>query len=300
MGPTASGKTALAVQLAKAIRGEVVSVDSALIYTDMDIGTAKPNKHEMQGIAHHLIDLRTPEQTYSVAQFMDDAVTCIDAILSRGHIPILAGGTMMYFNALHHGISRIPAADKVIRDSIAQEIEDKGLPWLHQQLARVDPRSAAKIHPNDPQRLTRAMEVFRSTHKTLSAWQQDKQPTLPYEFLNFALMPPNRADLHRRIAQRFHTMLDQGLVDEVKNISGKYSLNPDLPSMRSVGYRQVLAHIAGEYDYEMMVEKGIVATRQLAKRQITWLRGWENTVSLDIYAPDSLQKIMQTIMQKVM
>jgi tRNA dimethylallyltransferase len=295
MGATATGKTALAVELAKAVKGEVISVDSALIYKDMNIGTAKPDAEEMQGIKHHLIDICTPEQSYSVAQFKQDAVACIDEILQRDKLPILAGGTMMYFNALHRGLSNIPNANPEVRQEVQALIAKQGLEYVHKQLQKVDAVSANKIHPNDPQRLTRALEVYLSTNKPLSDWQKEKAPPLPYDFRNFALVPENRAQLHERIALRFELMLQQGLVDEVKSILKKYSVNPDLPSMRSVGYRQVLEYLAGAYDQTSMIEKGIAATRQLAKRQITWLRGWENTIFLDINQDDSLQRILRTL-----
>lgn len=295
MGATATGKTALAVDLAKAINGEVISVDSALIYKDMNIGTAKPDSEEMQGVEHHLIDICTPEQSYSVAQFREDAVACIDDILQRNKVPILAGGTMMYFNALHRGLSDIPTANTDAREKVQALIAEHGLHYVHQQLKQVDAASASKIHPNDPQRLTRAMEVYLSTGKALSLWQQEKKPVLPYAFHNFALVPENRAELHERIALRFHKMIANGLIDEVKTLKNQYSLNPDLPSMRSVGYRQVLEYLTGEYDKSVMIEKGIVATRQLAKRQITWLRGWENTTFLDINQSDSLQRIIRKV-----
>ncbi|MFC4701424.1 tRNA (adenosine(37)-N6)-dimethylallyltransferase MiaA [Glaciecola siphonariae] len=295
MGPTASGKTALAVALAQAIQGEVVSVDSALIYRDMNIGTAKPDIDEMQGIPHHLIDICSPQDSYSVAQFRDDAIACIDDVLGRNKIPILAGGTMMYFNALHQGISQIPSADMQVREQVQTMISEHGLAHVHAKLQEVDPISAAKIHQNDPQRLTRAMEVFISTNKPLSVWQQEKKPALEYDFYNFALMPNDRAFLHQRIATRFELMLEQGLVKELEMLLSKYDLNPDLPSMRSVGYRQVYSYLSGEYDYANMVEKGLAATRQLAKRQMTWLRGWEDTTFMDIQAHDLLRTIMKKV-----
>lgn len=295
MGPTASGKTALAVELASAIGGEVVSVDSALIYTDMNIGTAKPSDAEKNGVPHHLIDILSPEQSYSVADFINDGTRCIDDILMRGNIPILAGGTMMYFNALHHGISQIPAANEQVRSEIAQQISEHGSAWLHQQLMSVDSLSANKIHPNDPQRITRALEVYKSTGKPLSAWKAEKKPMPDYTFFNFALMTENRAYLHQKIAERFTMMLKAGLVSEVKQLISRYQVNPDLPSMRSVGYRQVYQYLMGECDYDTMVEKSIAATRQLAKRQITWLRGWDNTEWLDINHSNKLHKVMQKV-----
>nr|WP_136251055.1 tRNA (adenosine(37)-N6)-dimethylallyltransferase MiaA [Ningiella ruwaisensis] len=295
MGPTASGKTALAIELAKQIDGEVISVDSALIYKDMDIGTAKPDADEMQGIEHHLIDILTPDLPYSVADFYKDAVECIEKIHNKGKTPILAGGTMMYFNALHHGISDIPGSNYEVRQNVQQMIENEGLEQVHSKLAQVDPQSAARIHPNDPQRITRAMEVYLSTGKSLTSWQNQKRPSLPYQFINVALMTENRAYLHQRIALRFQQMVEKGLISEVKHILKTYKVNPDLPSMRSVGYRQVIQHLAGEFDESLMIERGIIATRQLAKRQITWLRGWENTQILDIESTNNLELLLQKI-----
>ncbi|MBT1449976.1 tRNA (adenosine(37)-N6)-dimethylallyltransferase MiaA [Glaciecola sp. XM2] len=295
MGPTASGKTGLAIELAKHINGEVISVDSALIYREMDIGTAKPDAAEQQGVKHWLIDIRTPEQAYSVADFVKDAAQCIDDIQSRGKVAILAGGTMMYFNALLNGISEIPSSDPKIREAITAELALKGSVWLHQALMQVDPISANKIHQNDPQRLTRAMEVYQSTRIPLSQWQKKKQNIKPYRFINFSIMPSLRSDLHQRIATRFTQMLSNGLVDEVKQLQQSYTLTPDMPSMRSVGYRQTLQYLSGEYDLKDLEERGIIATRQLAKRQITWLRGWENIFELDTHAPDNLDIVVQKV-----
>jgi tRNA dimethylallyltransferase len=295
MGPTASGKTALAIELAKHLQGEVISVDSALIYKDMNIGTAKPDEHEQQGVKHWLIDILSPEQSYSVADFVNDAGRCIEDIIARGKTPILTGGTMMYFNALIHGISVIPASDPAIRADINSSLLEHGTEWLHQALAKVDPVSASRIHQNDPQRITRALEVFRSTNKPLSQWQEQKKPALPYDFMSFSIMPSKRSDLHQRIAQRFKRMLEQGLIDEVTALQAKYDLHDDLPSMRSVGYRQTLQYLAGDFDLQTLELRGIIATRQLAKRQITWLRGWDNVHQMDTDAPDNLAFILQKL-----
>ena len=295
MGPTASGKTALAVELAKALQGEVVSVDSALIYKDMNVGTAKPSEAEKQGVAHHLIDILTPDKSYSVADFVQDVSICIDDIIKRDKVPILAGGTMMYFNALQQGISHIPPANKIIRDEISQQIANKGVPALHDELSKVDVITAARIHPNDHQRVTRALEVYRSSGKPISYWHSQKQAPLAYDYHNFALMTENRALLHQRIEQRFKQMLEYGLVDEVTQLMESYSLHADLPSMRCVGYRQVLGLLNGEYDYESMVSKGIAATRQLAKRQITWIRAWQELEMLNISDNNSLQTVLRKV-----
>jgi len=295
MGPTASGKTALAIDLAKHLNGEVISVDSALIYQDMNIGTAKPDEDEQRGVKHWLIDIRSPEQSYSVADFVNDADKCIEDIVSRGKTPILAGGTMMYFNALINGISVIPASDPAIRQSINESLAEHGSEWLHQTLDKVDPVSAGRIHPNDPQRITRALEVFKSTNKPLSQWQEQKKPALPYDFISFSIMPSQRSVLHERIALRFQQMLKRGLIDEVKALLIKYDLNEDLPSMRSVGYRQTLQFLAGEYGLAELEQRGTIATRQLAKRQITWLRGWNDINTLATDEPDNLDVVLQKL-----
>lgn len=295
MGPTASGKTALAIELAKRLQGEVISVDSALIYKDMDIGTAKPDKQEQQGVKHWLMDILSPEQSYSVADFVNDAGSCIEDIIRRGKTPILTGGTMMYFNALINGISIIPASDPAIRADINASLLEHGTEWLHQALAKVDPISASRIHQNDPQRITRALEVFRSTNQPLSQWQEQKKPASPYDFMSFSIMPQERSILHERIAHRFTSMLEQGLVDEVTALLAKYELHDDLPSMRCVGYRQTLQYLAGDFALPDLELRGIIATRQLAKRQITWLRGWEEVFQLDSDGADNVERILQKV-----
>lgn len=295
MGPTASGKTGLALELAAARPCEIISVDSALVYTGMDVGTAKPTEAEQAVARHWLIDMLDPTQSYSVAQFCQDATTLIEQIHQRGHIPVLVGGTMMYFNALINGISPLPKSDETIRADIAHEAQELGWEHLHQQLADVDPVSAKRIHPNDPQRLTRALEVYRSTGKSLTTWQQQKGPACPFAITQFAIAPEERAQLHARIAQRFDMMLENGLVSEVEKLRERGDLHEDLPAIRSVGYRQVWQYLAGELSYAQMREKGIIATRQLAKRQMTWLRGWPEVTWLDTFANDNLAKILAKI-----
>ncbi len=291
MGPTASGKTGLALELAKHIPAEIISVDSALVYRHMDIGTAKPTPEEMAIAPHWLVDIIEPNEAYSVAEFVKDATRLIGEIHSRGKLPILAGGTIMYFNALINGISPLPKSDIKIRDDIAREAEEKGWQVLHDELAVIDPVAAARIHPNDPQRLTRALEVYRSSGQTLTHWQQQATTRCPYNIEQFAIAPQDRAVLHDRIAQRFDLMLEQGLVAEVEKLYQRGDLNEDMPSIRSVGYRQVWQYLNGELSYADMRDRGIIATRQLAKRQLTWLRGWSELTWLDTFAKDNLTKI---------
>ncbi|RDV25689.1 tRNA (adenosine(37)-N6)-dimethylallyltransferase MiaA [Alteromonas aestuariivivens] len=295
MGPTASGKTGLALELAEQIPIEVISVDSALVYRGMDIGTAKPTEQEMGSVPHWLIDILDPSQAYSVAEFRSDALRLIGQIHQRNRLPVLVGGTMMYFNALINGISPLPKSDQVIRDAISHEAEQSGWAALHQELTRVDPVSAKRIHPNDPQRLTRALEVFRSTGRTLTQWQEDKGEVCPFEISQFAIAPRDRPVLHQRIEQRFDIMLNNGFIDEVQALYGRGDLHDTMPSIRSVGYRQAWQYLSGELDYDEMRERGIIATRQLAKRQMTWLRGWPAVTWLDTLAKDNLTKIMAKV-----
>lgn len=291
MGPTASGKTGLALELAEQIPCEIISVDSALVYRQMDIGTAKPSAQELAAVPHHLVDIIDPAATYSVAEFCRDAVQLIGEIHRRQRVPILVGGTMMYFNALINGISPLPKSDEAIRARISEQAEKQGWAALHQELTEVDPVSAKRIHPNDPQRLTRALEVYRSSGKNLTYWQEQKGDPCPYEIAQFAIAPEDRQVLHNRIAERFDIMLDKGLIDEVRTLYERGDLNEDMPSIRSVGYRQVWQYLDGRLSYAEMREKGIIATRQLAKRQLTWLRGWPSLIWLDTFSPDNLTKI---------
>lgn len=291
MGPTASGKTGLALEIAAKVDSEVISVDSALVYKGMDIGTAKPTQEEQEGVVHHLIDIIDPAESYSVSQFVNDTNALIGDILARGKVPILAGGTMMYFNALINGISPLPKSDEKIRDEITQQAQRLGWSKLHDELRGVDPISGERIHPNDPQRITRALEVYRSTGKTLTHWQQQEGEKCPYNIAQFAIAPADRAVLHERIAARFDMMLEQGFEKEVVKLYERSDLHEDLPSIRSVGYRQMWQYLDGQLSYAEMRERGIIATRQLAKRQLTWLRGWEQVTWLDTFANDNLTKI---------
>ena len=291
MGPTASGKTGLALDIAAKVDSEVISVDSALVYKGMDIGTAKPTQEERAGVVHHLIDIIDPAQSYSVSQFVNDTNALIGDILARGKVPILAGGTMMYFNALINGISPLPKSDEKVRDEITQQAQRLGWSKLHDELRGVDPISGERIHPNDPQRITRALEVYRSTGKTLTHWQQQEGERCPYNIAQFAIAPADRAVLHERIATRFDMMLEAGFEQEVLKLYERSDLHEDLPSIRSVGYRQMWQYLDGQLSYAEMRERGIIATRQLAKRQLTWLRGWEQVTWLDTFANDNLTKI---------
>lgn len=297
MGPTASGKTALACELLHHFPFEIISVDSAMIYRGMDIGTAKPDTETLLRAPHRLIDILDPPESYSAAQFCKDVATERQAILSKGRIPLLVGGTMMYFRALQQGLSALPEADEQIRGLLLQQAEQHGWDYMHQMLAKVDAISAARIHPHDTQRIQRALEVYQITQKPLSEFLQASNNRSTDRFINIALIPDDRGVLHERIAQRFAQMLRDGLVDEVKGLLQKWPLTPAHPSMRSVGYRQVLAHLQGEYDYEQLCIKGIEATRQLAKRQLTWLRHWPDT---HVFAGDGLTskpEIMAIIQQ---
>ncbi|MBU3023596.1 tRNA (adenosine(37)-N6)-dimethylallyltransferase MiaA [Aestuariibacter sp. A3R04] len=295
MGPTASGKTGLALALADVVPCEIISVDSALIYRGMDIGTAKPTCDELAAVPHWLIDIRDPAESYSVAEFRQDVLQCIEEIHSRNKLPVLAGGTMMYFNALIKGISPLPKSDEVIRAHINREAALSGWQALHEELERVDPVSAGRIHPNDPQRLTRALEVYRATGRTLTSWQAEKGEPCPYDITQFAVAPADRAVLHERIALRFDTMLEAGFIEEVKALYARGDLHEDLPAVRSVGYRQAWQYLAGEIDYAEMRERGIIATRQLAKRQLTWLRGWPSLHWLDTFDNNNLAKILSKL-----
>ncbi|WP_217494052.1 tRNA (adenosine(37)-N6)-dimethylallyltransferase MiaA [Alteromonas lipolytica] len=291
MGPTASGKTGLALELARHLPAEIISVDSALVYKQMNIGTAKPTAEEMAVAPHWLVDIIDPSEAYSVADFVADATRLIGEIQARGNLPILVGGTIMYFNALINGISPLPKSNPEIRDAILQEAEKRGWQALHDELAQVDPVSAKRIHPNDPQRLTRALEVFRSSGKSLTHWQEKETYRCPYKIDQFAIAPDDRSVLHERIAERFDLMLEQGLVEEVQALYQRGDLHEEMPSIRAVGYRQVWQYLKGELSYADMRDRGIIATRQLAKRQLTWLRGWPELTWLDTFAKDNLTKI---------
>jgi len=293
MGPTASGKTALAIELAEKHQCEIISVDSALIYRGMDIGSAKPSAAELARGPHRLLDIRDPSESYSAADFRKDALADIEQILSMGKTPLLVGGTMMYFKALLEGLSPLPAADEAIRSQIQAEAEAYGWETLHEQLREIDPVSAIRIHPNDPQRLSRALEVYRISGKSLTELTQTKSAPLPYNVVQFAIAPRERSVLHNLIAQRFELMLQQGFIDEVRQLKARGDLHLDLPSMRCVGYRQCWQYLDGEFDYDTMVEKAVAATRQLAKRQLTWLRSWPELNWLESGAEGNLVTLMR-------
>lgn len=272
MGPTASGKSALATMLAQHFDGEIVTVDSAQVYRGMDIGTAKPSPAERAQVPHHLIDVREPTQSYSAAQFAGDAQQAIDAIRARGRLPIVAGGTMLYFKALTEGLSSLPRADAAIRAEIDAQAAREGWPALHAQLAHVDPATAARLAPTDAQRIQRALEVHRIAGEPLSQLQGRRAPSTLGPAVRLALVPNDRTRLHDAIARRFDAMLAQGLVDELRGLRARHALTPDLPAMRCVGYRQAWDFLDGRSDARQLREAGIAATRQLAKRQLTWLR----------------------------
>ena len=281
MGPTASGKTDLAIELAQQFPVDVISVDSALVYRDMNIGTAKPSAEELALAPHRLIDVVDPTESYSAARFREDALQEMAEITAAGRIPLLVGGTMLYFRALEQGLSRLPRADEAVRRQLIEEAERNGWGHMHEKLAAVDPAAADRIHPNDPQRIQRALEVHAVTGRPMSELQQEERgEKLPYRIIKFILAPHTREELRERIARRFHGMLEAGFEQEVRELLEKYPLSPDLPSMRSVGYRQMLLYILGEWSYDEMVSKGITATHQLAKRQMTWLRSEKNAVWL--------------------
>jgi tRNA dimethylallyltransferase len=273
MGPTASGKTDLAVQCVERFDADIVSVDSALVYRDMNIGTAKPDAETLRRAPHRLIDIIDPAESYSAARFRDDALMAMQQISDQGRIPLLVGGTMLYFKALQEGLSPLPSASVEVRAEIERDAEQRGWAYVHQQLAEVDPKSAQRIHPNDPQRIQRALEVYRVSGKTLTEfWATQSSHGLGYDVIKIALLPEDRAVLRQRIADRFMQMLELGFVDEVRRLKQRGDLHLDMPSMRCVGYRQVWEYLDQQTDFDNMVEKAINATRQLAKRQMTWLR----------------------------
>lgn len=283
MGPTASGKTNAAVALLQKYPVEIISVDSALVYQGMDIGTAKPSAEELRAAPHHLIDLMPPTEVYSAASFRKDALRLMGEITARGKVPLLVGGTMLYFKALEDGLSGLPAANQAVRTQLDQQADEIGWPAMHARLAKLDPETAARLMPNDMQRIQRALEVYEVTGETMTAlYAKQASERLPYDLLKIALVPSDRKVLHERIAKRFRQMLAAGLIDEVKNILVKYpTLTAESTAMRCVGYRQALMYLAGEYDEEELRDRGIFATRQLAKRQLTWLRGMEGVKEVD-------------------
>lgn len=277
LGPTASGKTGLATALYEHnAQFELVSVDSALVYRELNIGAAKPTQEELAKAPTHLIDIRSVTEPYSAADFAAEATRLINDIVARGRVPLLVGGTMLYFKALQQGLAELPAANEAVRQKLASEAEQLGWQKLHERLQQVDPVAAKRIHPNDPQRLQRALEVYEVTGKPMSEHLAQQAPNNQFEFINLGLLPDDRAWLHARIFDRLEQMFAAGFVDEVRALYHRGDLSPDLPALRSVGYRQVWQYLAGEVNEEQMKQNALYATRQLAKRQITWLRSWPN------------------------
>ena len=293
MGPTASGKTDLAIALRESLPVEVISVDSALIYKGMDIGTAKPSPEELAKAPHRLIDILDPAESYSAMNFRADALKEMAEITANGRIPLLVGGTMLYYKALIEGLSPLPSANSEVRAKIEQKAAEFGWGVLHQDLMAIDLVSANRINPNDSQRINRALEVFYITGKTMTELTAQQGESLPYDVLQFAIAPEDRAVLHQRIEQRFHKMIALGFEQEVRKLFERGDLNIDLPSIRCVGYRQMWEYLQGDISFDAAIFKGICATRQLAKRQITWLRGWQSEITwLDSLQPERAQDVV--------
>ncbi|OMG68843.1 tRNA (adenosine(37)-N6)-dimethylallyltransferase MiaA [Stutzerimonas balearica] len=308
MGPTASGKTDLALELAEALPCELVSVDSALVYRGMDIGTAKPSSEVLARFPHRLVDILDPAESYSAARFAGDALQAMAEITASGRIPLLVGGTMLYFKALLEGLADMPAADSQVRAQLEAEAAVDGLAALHERLSEIDPESAARIHPNDPQRLIRALEVYHVSGLTMTEHRARQRSqklgahapdsgVLPYTVVQLSIAPAQREVLHQRIERRFVHMVEQGFVAEVEALRGRGDLHLGLPSMRAVGYRQVWEYLDGAMTHDQMIERGIIATRQLAKRQFTWLRGWKGVAWLDSLACDNLPRALKYLQQ---
>lgn len=277
MGPTASGKTDLAMALCDRLPCDIISVDSAMIYRDMNIGTATPDAAFLARYPHRLVDILDPAESYSAADFRIDALREMAEITAAGRVPLLVGGTMLYYQALLKGLATLPQADQAIRDRLLKEAEQHGWESLHQRLQQVDPQAAERIHPNDPQRMQRALEVHELTGRSMTElWQEQEAQRLPYNVTQLCVMPAARKTLHERIEKRFHIMLEQGFETEVRALWQRGDLNLQMPSVRCVGYRQMWEYFDGVWDYPTMIEKGVIATRQLAKRQVTWLRSWDN------------------------
>ena len=296
MGPTASGKTAAALAIARHIPAEIISVDSALVYRDMDIGTAKPSAAELASAPHHLIDLIDPAQSYSVAQFRSDAAALVNDIRARGKLPILVGGTMMYFNALKHGLDDLPGADPILRAALDAEAARDGVPALHARLARLDPITAARLQPNDSQRVQRALEIITLSGQAMSTLLAQQSRAAPaFETLAISLEPSDRSVLHQRIAERFDSMLAHGFLDEVRRLKQRPDLHPNLPSIRCVGYRQAWDYLDNNINAAEMRELGIIATRQLAKRQLTWLRSMPERRIIDCLSQNPQEQILEIV-----
>ncbi|WP_404298286.1 tRNA (adenosine(37)-N6)-dimethylallyltransferase MiaA [Halomonas sp.] len=296
VGPTAAGKTGLAIELHERLGVELISVDSAMVYRGMDIGSAKPSAEELARAPHRLIDIRDPAEPYSAAAFREDALREMREITAAGRVPLLVGGTMMYLKQLLHGVANLPSSDPALRAELEAEASAHGLAALHKTLARVDPASAARIHPNDPQRLMRALEVYRLSGRSLSElWAEQQSETFPWRTLSIGLAPVDRVVLHQRIEQRFDAMLEGGFIEEVASLRARGDLSQDLPSMKSVGYRQVWEALDGEGNLEGLRQRGIAATRQLAKRQLTWMRSWEGLEWVDSVGDDPLGDVLKLV-----
>ncbi len=300
MGPTASGKTGVAVELVRELPCEIISVDSAQVYKHMDIGTAKPDAETLAKAPHHLIDVIEPDENFSAARFRDDALALMREIAERGRIPLLVGGTMLYFKTLLEGLSELPEADPAIRMVIDTMADESGWPALHKELKRVDPETAARLEPNDSQRIQRALEVFYLTNRPMSAFlKKPKYVYFPYAPLKIALAPSDRAELHDRIATRFEAMLELGLIGELRKLREDYALDLSMPSMRCVGYRQAWQYLDGDIGLAALREQGIAATRQLAKRQLTWLRAMEETTKFDCLAEDLSEQVLAHLRKRL-
>ena len=296
MGPTASGKTNLAIDLLSYLDCEIISVDSAMIYRGMDIGTAKPSTLILKQAPHRLIDTHDPSEVYSAAEFRTDAISAVEEIINKGRIPLLVGGTMLYFHVLQQGIATLPPANPLVREQLTKDLKDLGLNKLHERLSAIDPIAAQRIHPNDPQRILRALEVVQISGKTLTELQltHPLSPS-PYLFINIALLPEDRNLLHKAIAMRFQTMLDLGFIEEVEKLFKRGDLNANLPALRTVGYRQIWNYLLNNISYIEMQELAIIATRQLAKRQLTWLRSWPELKLLMSNDKKNVKKIIDLI-----
>lgn len=295
LGPTASGKTALAIELAKRIPAEIISIDSALVYRKMDIGSAKPDENEMAGVVHHLINVREPFESYSAADFVKDATALIPQIQAKGKLPIIAGGTMLYAKALKEGLNEMPTSDLAVRAKIEALAQQIGWPAMHEKLREIDPTVAQRLMPGDSQRISRALEVYYQTGKPISYYQSQKQKGSDFDFVTVGLLPGDRKVLHARIQARFELMLKKGFLDEVKALMAMPQFDRNWPSMRAVGYRQAIEYLNGEIDYDRFLLSGVAATRQLAKRQMTWMRSMDDIVLMDPLTQDILEKTLELI-----
>lgn len=299
-GPTAAGKSASTLAIASHWPVEIITVDSATIYRGMDIGTAKPSREEQAQVPQHLLDIRDPSESYSAAEFCNDATTLIEQIRSRGRIPLLCGGTMMYYKALREGLNDLPGADPALRAELEAEAEKSGWPALHARLAEVDPVTAARLAPNDSQRIQRALEIWHLSGQPMSVLLQHGRPGAPqsdHQYVTISLEPSDRLALHQRIARRYQQMLEHGLVEEVRHLYERGDLHPGLPSVRCVGYRQLWDYLDGKIDKTQAIEQAIAATRQLAKRQLTWLRAQPDRIVVDCLAPDAAARVLDTVSQ---